>query len=158
MNGFAARWCLAFGVAVTLGALMGSPPAGVSAQSTPSVVISEVHSAGNGNGTYAADWFEVTNTGATPVDITGWKMDDNSNAFVNAVALRGVTVIPAGQSAVFFENSAIGVADVTVIANFSTAWFGTATPPARLPDRGLRRLRRGPGQRGRRGQSLRRER
>ena len=26
-----------------------------------------------------ADWFEVTNTGTTAVDITGWKMDDNSN-------------------------------------------------------------------------------
>ena len=52
------------------------------------LVISEVHPAGSGNGTYAADWFEVTNTGATAVDITGWKMDDNSNAFANAVALR----------------------------------------------------------------------
>jgi hypothetical protein len=27
--------------------------------------ISEIHPTGSGNGTYAADWFEVTNTGAT---------------------------------------------------------------------------------------------
>ena len=96
----------------------------------PSVVISEVHPAGSGNGTYAADWFEVTNTGTSAVDITGWKMDDNSNAFGSAVALRGVTSIPAGKSVVFFEGNATGTTDATIIAAFSTAWFGSATPPA----------------------------
>ena len=44
-------------------------------------LISEVAPWGSGNTPYAADWFEVTNTGATPVDLTGWKMDDSSNAF-----------------------------------------------------------------------------
>jgi hypothetical protein len=29
-----------------------------------------------GAGTYEADWFEVTNTGATNVDITGWTVDE----------------------------------------------------------------------------------
>ena len=71
-----------------------------------SLVISEVHPSGSGNGTYAVDWFELTNTGAAAVDVTGWKMDDNSNAFASAAALRGVGVIPAGKSAVFFDNSA----------------------------------------------------
>ena len=32
-------------------------------------------------------------------------MDDNSNLFGNSVALRGLTSVPAGESAVFFENS-----------------------------------------------------
>ena len=94
------------------------------------VYISEVHPAGSGNGTYASDWFEVTNTSASDVDITGWKMDDNSNAFATAVALRGVTIIPAGKSAVFFEGNATGTTDAAVVAAFSSAWFGTATPPA----------------------------
>jgi VCBS repeat-containing protein len=93
-------------------------------------IISEVHPGGSGNGTYAADWFEVTNTGTTSLDITGWKMDDNSNAFASAVSLRGVTNIPAGKSAVFFEGTATGTTDATITAAFSTAWFGSATPPA----------------------------
>src|SRR5688572_126687 len=90
--------------------------------------ISEVHPSGS-NSAYAADWFEVTNTGASALDVSGWKMDDNSNVFTSAVALRGVTSIPAGKSAVFFERSATTTTDEAVLAAFSTAWFGTATPP-----------------------------
>ncbi len=93
------------------------------------VFISEVHPIGSSSG-YAADWFELTNTGNTSLDITGWKMDDGSNLFANSVALRGLTNIPAGKSAVFFEGNATGTTDATIIANFSTAWFGSATPPA----------------------------
>ena len=95
--------------------------------------ISEVHPSGSGNLTYAADWFEVTNPGPAALDVTGWKVDDNSNAFASAVALRGVTSIPAGESVVFFENSTTGdtaVPDATFLANFSNAWFGSPTPPA----------------------------
>ena len=78
---------------------IGSPGTIVNPIVIPSVVISEVTPWSSGNTPYAADWFEVTNTGAVPVDITGWKMDDSSNAFATAVALRGVTSIPAGKSA-----------------------------------------------------------
>jgi hypothetical protein len=87
------------GVVVSL-AVMNSAPAGISAASAPAVFISEVQPAGsgNGNGTYNADWFEVTNTGTSAVDITGWKMDDNSNASASAVALNGITSINPGQS------------------------------------------------------------
>ena len=94
------------------------------------LVISEVHPSGSGNGTYAADWFEVTNTGRADVDVTGWKVDDNSNSFATAVPLRGVTTVPAGKSVVFFENSSATTTDATILASFSTAWFGTANPPA----------------------------
>ncbi|MDX2211883.1 MAG: DUF3616 domain-containing protein [Oculatellaceae cyanobacterium bins.114] len=97
---------------------------------TPTLIISEVHPSGSGNGTYAADWFEVTNTGTSDVDITGWRIDDGSNVFASAVALRGVTTIPAGKSVIFFEGNATGSTDAAIIAAFSTAWFGTATPPA----------------------------
>jgi hypothetical protein len=123
-------WYVAVGVVTGLGALMGSEPAGVSAGAAPSVFVSEVHPAGSGNGSYRADWFEVTNTGTSPVHIAGWTMDDDSNAFANSVALRGLTTIPAGKSAVFLEGSADGFSDTTIIANFFTAWFGSASLPA----------------------------
>jgi hypothetical protein len=100
--------------------------------SSPIVIISEVTPWSSGNSPYMADWFEVTNTGASPVNITGWKMDDNSNAFANSVALRGVTTIPAGKSAIFIEGLADGSTDAALIASFSTAWFGSATPPTGL--------------------------
>jgi uncharacterized protein YjiK len=117
-------------VASALLASIASLPAGVSAQATPHLVISEVHSAGNNNGTYAADWFEVTNTGTTAVDITGWRVDDNSSAFATGLALRGVTSIPPGKSAVFFEGVTDGSTDAAIGAAFLTAWFGAAPPPA----------------------------
>jgi VCBS repeat-containing protein len=98
----------------------------------PSVTISEVAPWASGNTTYTADWFEVTNTGTTDIDITGWKIDDNSNAFVSAVALRGLSILPAGKSAIFIEGTATGTTDATIIANFSTAWFGSATPPTNV--------------------------
>jgi uncharacterized protein YjiK len=97
---------------------------------TSALIVSEASPWSSGNSAYAADWFEVTNTGKTAVNISGWKMDDNSNAFASAVALRGVTSIGAGQSVVFIEGLADGSTDATIIANFSTAWFGTATLPA----------------------------
>jgi hypothetical protein len=69
---------------------------------------------------YATDWFELTNFGASAVNITGWKMDDNSNLFANAVALTGITSIGAGESVVFTENPAT--------ATFLSTWFGSSAP------------------------------
>ncbi len=92
------------------------------------IVISEVHPSGSGNGNYAADWFELTNTGVAAVDITGWKVDDSSNAFASALALRGVTSINPGQSVIFAEGDATGSTDTTIAANFKNAWFGVSVP------------------------------
>ena len=64
---------LTFGVVTLLLAFVNPAPHGISAAATPTVFISEVHPAGSGNGTYNADWFEVTNAGTAAVDITGWK-------------------------------------------------------------------------------------
>jgi Lamin Tail Domain len=56
--------------------------AAVTAQNALAAIeITEVDPAGSANTAYAADWFELTNTGASPVSITGWKMDDNSNSY-----------------------------------------------------------------------------
>ena len=73
-----------------------------------------------GNSSYAADWFELTNTGATAANITGWKMDDNSNAFASSVPIVGVGSIAAGQSAILIEGTA------TTAGTFVTTWFGAA--------------------------------
>lgn len=92
------------------------------------IIVSEVDAAGSATSTYANDWFELTNTGSTAVDITGWKMDDNSNAFASSVALRGVSSIAAGQSVVFVESNTSGSNDASINAAFIQAWFGNNAP------------------------------
>jgi uncharacterized protein YjiK len=96
---------------------------------TGQVIISEVNPTGSA-ASYAADWYEVTNTGTTAIDISGWRFDDGSSSFASAVALRGITSIPAGRSAIFLEGAATGTNDEMLIANFSQAWFGTTEVPA----------------------------
>jgi hypothetical protein len=60
---------------------------------------SESSEAGSGK----ADWFEFTNFGSSPVNVAGYKMDDNSHTFANSVALSGITLIAPGESVCFFE-------------------------------------------------------
>lgn len=87
------------------------------------VRITEVAPWSSGNSPVGADWFELTNTGTSAVDITGWKMDDNSNLFANAVALTGITSIAAGESVIFLES-----ASDTIYSTFKSNWFGTNPP------------------------------
>jgi hypothetical protein len=84
--------------------------------------VSEVSPWSSDDSPYAADWFDVTNTGTRAIGITGWKMDDNSNSFGSAVALNGVGTIAAGQPVIFIEG------DATAAAKFKTAWFGSDVP------------------------------
>jgi hypothetical protein len=90
------------------------------------LVISEVDAAGSGTKTYAADWFELTNTGSQSVSLSGDRMDDNHASFAASVALTGVTSLGAGQTAVFIEDT--GQTDATVNAAFEAAWFGSSVP------------------------------
>ncbi len=69
-----------------------------------------------------ADWFEITNTGSTALDLTGWKMDDNSYAFGSAVAMSGVSSLAPGESAIFLEGGA------TQVTAFINTWFGGNAP------------------------------
>jgi hypothetical protein len=106
------------------------PPAAVLAVAVSfpaqaNIVISEVAPWSSGNSPVAADWFELTNTGSSAINISGWMMDDNSNSFVSAVALTGLSSIGAGQSAIFIEGTS------SVNATFVSTWFG-AKPPANL--------------------------
>lgn len=94
------------------------------------VRITEVAPWSSGNGPVGSDWFEITNTGSSVVDITGWKMDDNSFAFANAATLSGVTSLAAGESAIFLEIGGTQNA-ATVIQTFINTWFG-GTKPAGL--------------------------
>ncbi|HEX3357257.1 MAG TPA: lamin tail domain-containing protein [Tepidisphaeraceae bacterium] len=100
------------------------------ASSRAAIIISEVDPTGSSNSSYKADWFELTNTGASDQDITGWKMDDNSQSSASAVAIRGITSIPAGGSVVFIEDGAATNAanDPTIEGAFETAWFGSNVP------------------------------
>ena len=93
------------------------------------IEITEVDPTGSGStNTYNQDWFELTNTGSTAVDITGWAMDDNSHTYADAVPLRGVTSIAAGQSVVFIEDGATNTNDATLDATFESFWFGSNVP------------------------------
>lgn len=68
---------------------------------------------------YATDWFELTNTGTSSLNITGWQMDDDSNG-TGKVALAGITTIAAGESVIFTEKAAT--------ASFLSTWFGALAP------------------------------
>jgi hypothetical protein len=92
----------------------------ITAQANAAVLITEVAPWGSGNAPYATDWFELTNTGSSAVNISGWKMDDNSNSFASATSLTGITSIGAGESVIFTENAAN--------ASFLSTWFGTNIP------------------------------
>jgi hypothetical protein len=93
------------------------------------VLITEVAPWGS-DAPYAADWFELTNTGPADVNLTGWRMDDSSGASGTgaAVALRGVTTLPVGKSAIFFESNASGSNDASITTNFINFWFGGTAP------------------------------
>jgi uncharacterized protein YjiK len=93
----------------------------------PEVTITEVDPTGSATGDgYETDWFELTNAGSTAVSVSGWKMDDSSNAFGTAVALEGVSTIEPGESVLFIETE-----EAAKVGVFETAWFGH-TPVAGL--------------------------
>ena len=86
------------------------------------VAVTEVAPWSSGNSPVGADWFEVTNISDNPVTITGWKVDDGSNAFASSLALNGIDTIAPGESVIFLEGSA------TTAETFKTNWFGANVP------------------------------
>jgi hypothetical protein len=105
-------------------ALAAALVAGFAASAQAQVRVTEVAPWSSGNSSIGADWFEVTNFGASAVNLTGWKIDDNSNSFASAVALNGVASIAAGESVIFLESA------TSLSASFKTLWFGAAAPAA----------------------------
>lgn len=96
--------------------------AATSFAASAAVTITEVAPWSSGNSPVAADWFELTNTGSSAVDITGWKVDDSSNSFAAGAALNGIASIAAGQSVIFLEGN------VAKTELFKTNWFGANVP------------------------------
>ncbi|PZU99309.1 MAG: hypothetical protein DCE90_01985 [Pseudanabaena sp.] len=92
--------------------------------SSSTIFVTEVAPWSSGNSLVAADWFELTNTGSSAVNISGWKFDDSSNSFASSVLLSGIATINAGESVIFIEGATPNPA-------FLGNWFG-ATPPANL--------------------------
>ncbi|OQB31118.1 MAG: hypothetical protein BWY08_00694 [Bacteroidetes bacterium ADurb.Bin174] len=88
--------------------------------SSAQIRITEVMSSSGTGGT--EDWFELTNFGTTDIDITDWKMDDNSFDYTNAVALNGITTIASGESVIFFEMTGDDFTPADSIAKFKTFW------------------------------------
>ncbi len=125
------RWPVLLAVVAAAPVMLALPPAPAGAAT--GVIVSEVTPWASGNTSYAADWFELTNTGASAVDITGWKVDDNSHSPAQALALTGVSSIGAGQSVVFIEGSASTAAVVP-------QRLVRREPATRLHDRDLQRL------------------
>ena len=87
------------------------------------------------------DWWEMTNYGDTAVDITGWKMDDNSFSFANSVSLvpyasgtdPAWSLVNPGESVVFMETAT----PATQIASYQSLWnLGSGTGTVRNPKLG----------------------
>ena len=90
------------------------------ANASAALLITEVMSSSGTGGT--ADWFELTNTRPAAVNLTGYKMDDNSNSFAAAVPMSGVATISVGESAVFVESANPAVD----LPAFRAFWSGLA--------------------------------
>lgn len=85
------------------------------------LLITEVAPWGSGATPYAVDWFELTNTGASAISISNWKMDDNSNSFALAVPMSGISSIAPGESVIFLESTG------SAVTPFINTWFGGST-------------------------------
>jgi uncharacterized protein YjiK len=85
------------------------------------LIISEVAPWASGSSPVAADWFELSNVGATPLLLAGWKMDDNSQSPVGAVPMSGISQIAPGESVIFIESTNLALARAAFLSN----WFGT---------------------------------
>jgi hypothetical protein len=93
------------------------------APANAAIIVSEVAPWASGNSAVGQDWFELTNTGSSSIDITGWSWDDDSQNPGTAI-LQGVSSIGAGQSVVFVDGN--GTAASTV--DFINTWFNGSAP------------------------------
>lgn len=90
----------------------------------PSMKVFITEAMSNSNATYglssAPDWFEITNFDSSGINISGWRMDDDSNDALQSMPLlpSGWNVLATGESAVFIETNNPSVA----IPNFRSFW------------------------------------
>ena len=112
----------------TFGAFLASNGAEIGSPGTAGkIFITEVAPWSSGNSPLNADWFEITNLSGREIDLTGWKMDDNSESATTAVPLEGVTTIAPGESVIFIDTSSPAEL-ATAAAAFRSLWFGDSSP------------------------------
>jgi hypothetical protein len=75
----------------------------------PNLVVTEVmsgESADNSNGDTSThqDWFELSNLGNFPVNLFGFRIDDNHKSLGQSAAVTNRTMIQPGESVVFVQN------------------------------------------------------
>jgi hypothetical protein len=82
--------------------------------------ITEVAPWSSSNSPFLADWFELTNTTSSAINVAGWMMDDSSHSFSSAVPMVGISSIAAGESVVYAEST--GQDAATVAAGLRSFW------------------------------------
>ncbi|MEY5033205.1 MAG: hypothetical protein RL354_2236, partial [Planctomycetota bacterium] len=90
--------------------------AAIVSSASANIRITEVMSSSNGGGLPTPDWIEVTNYGASAVDLTGWRVDDGSFSVAVSAALTGISTIGAGESVIFIESA--GGAGISAFRTF----------------------------------------
>jgi len=86
------------------------------AVATPTVVINEVES----NGGTPGDWVELKNTGATPLDITGWTFIDGDATHTPYTLPAGSVIAPGGYFVIEEAQFGFGLGSADS-ANFANA-------------------------------------
>jgi hypothetical protein len=109
--------------------LVGSTNASFSLTVTPkpNLVITEVMSSEaksvNGSTLATSDWWELSNLGNFPVNLQGWRFDDDHDSFSDADTITNNVTIAPGESIVLVE--------AMTPDDFRT-WWGSQNLPARL--------------------------
>jgi uncharacterized protein YjiK len=95
------------------------------------VAVTEVAQWGNNWPEYKADWFELTNESPVAIDLTGWRMTDETHTIAEGGALEGVAGLAPGESAVFVETPKAPITEAEAqakITAFVASWFGGTLP------------------------------
>jgi hypothetical protein len=91
------------------------------------VAITEIHSSQSTNGAVAlkADWWELTNFGSEPADVSGYRFNDATGGLTTAAITIDSLVLAPGESVVFVEQSTS--TGLPTAADFAT-WWGASLP------------------------------
>ena len=109
---------------------MASSEAELKVRTKPSVKITEVRSTDTLDpdfsrrmGFVAQDWFELTSFESGPLDLKGWRIDDNSASLTAAFTVTSSVVVLSGESVIFVER---------LTPEQFRLWWGTNNLPANL--------------------------
>ena len=89
----------------------------------PNLVITEVMSSEAKGGTTTSDWWELSNLGNFPVNLRGYRFDDDHDSFADAQTINNAMTVAPGESIVLVEDLSP--------ADFRT-WWGPQNLPASL--------------------------